>query len=223
MTMRNVGGGHDRNVCRAKKHNKQRPGAKTGKNPIYDAEGNELCTRPAGWGTEHPGHGPCKLHGGNTTSQVKAATVAQAQAAVVTFGLPREVDPRDALLEEVYRSAGAVDWLHQQVQALEAEQVVWGKSEEVEKQAGEFPGVDTTHRAAVNVWVELWQKERAHLVKVAKEAISCGIEERRVRLAEQQGAMLAGAIKAILGDLDLSSEQQARVGEIVPRHLRAVA
>lgn len=223
MTLRNSEPGHDRNVCRAKKHNKQRPGAKTGKNPLYDANGNELCTRPAGWGTEHPGHGPCKLHGGSTTTHVTAGVTAMATAAVATFGLPREVDPRDALLEEVYRTAGAVDWLHQQVRTLDPDAVIWGKSEEVEKQAGEFPGVDVTHRAAVNVWVELWQKERAHLVKVAKEAISCGIEERRVRLAEQQGAMLAGAIKAILGDLDLSPEQAAKVSVVVPRHLRAVA
>jgi hypothetical protein len=223
MTQRDVGGDHERNVCRARKHNKQRPGAKTGKNPIRDSEGNELCTRPAGWGTDHPGTGPCKLHGGNTPSHVAVAVIARAQAAVVTFGLPREIDPRDALLEEVYRAAGAVDWLHQQVQALQADEVVWGKAEEVEKQAGEFPGVDTTHRAAVNVWVELWQKERAHLVKVAKEAINAGIEERKVRLAEQQGALLAGVIKNILGDLGLSPEQQALVGTVVPRHLRAVA
>lgn len=223
MTLRDGSAAHDRNICRAKKHNKQRPGAKTGKNPVYDNAGNELCTRPAGWGTDHAGHGPCKLHSGNTPSHAAAATVAQAKTAVATFGLPREIDPRDALLEEVYRTAGAVDWLHQQVQRLEAEQVTWGKAEEVEKQAGEFPGVDTTHKAAVNVWVELWQKERKHLVDVAKAAIAAGIEERRVRLAEQQGAMLAGAIKAILGDLDLTPEQQARIPEVVPRHLRAVA
>lgn len=169
----------------------------------------------------------CNTHGGSSP-QAKAAAerrlrLAGAESAVITFGLPREIDPRDALLEEVYRAAGAVDWLHRQVQALTPEDVVWGKAEEVEKQAGEFPGVDTTHRAAVNVWVELWQRERTHLVKVAKEAINAGIEERRVRLAEQQGAMLAGVIKAVLGDLNLSPEQQRLVGTVVPRHLRAVA
>jgi hypothetical protein len=222
MTLRDGSIGHDRNLCRAKKRNKQRPGAKTGKNPVFDDSGNELCTRPAGWGTDHAGTGPCKLHAGSTPRQAIAATVIQAKAAVVTFGLPREIDPRDALLEEVYRSAGAVDWLQQQVHKLEADQVVWSKAEEVEKQAGEFPGVDTTHRAAVNVWVELLNRERKHLVDVCRVAIASGLEERRVRLAEQQGAMLASVIKNILGDLDLSPEQQGRVSEVVPRHLRAV-
>jgi hypothetical protein len=209
MTPRDSGADHDSRKCGGKRRGAGSDG--------------KLCTRPAGWGTAHVGTGRCKLHGGSTPSHTTAGRVALASAAVATFGLPREVDPRDALLEEVYRSAGAVDWLHQQVQALEADAVVWGKAEEVEKQAGEFPGLDTTHKAAVNVWVQLWQAERAHLVKVAKEAINCGIEERKVRLAEQQGALLAGVIKNILGDLDLSPAQAAKVSEVVPRHLRSVA
>jgi hypothetical protein len=28
--------------------------------------GRGPCTRPAGWGTDHPGEGACKLHGGNS-------------------------------------------------------------------------------------------------------------------------------------------------------------
>lgn len=169
----------------------------------------------------------CIKHGGKAP-QVRASAdrrlqVARAAEAVATFGLRREIDPRDALLEEVYRTAGAVDWLHQQVQALAAEDVVWGKTEEVDKQAGEFPGVDTRRAAEVNLWVQLWQRERAHLVRVSKEAIGAGLEERRVRLAEQQGAMLAGVIKAILGDLDLSPEQQAKVATVVPMRLRAIS
>lgn len=179
------------------------------------------CTRPVVRGANR-----CRFHGG-ASPQVKAAAarrvqIQQAEQAVATFGLSREVDPRDALLEEVYRTAGAVDWLHQKVQALDADDVIWGKTEEVNKGSGEFAGLDVTHAATVNMWVKLYQDERAHLVKVCKDAISCGIEERKVRLAEQQGAMLAGVIKAILGDLDLTPDQQAKVATVVPFRLRSV-
>lgn len=183
----------------------------------------KTCTRPAGWGTDHVGAGRCKLHGGKTPSHQQAGHKALAARAAATFGLPREVDPRDALLEEVYRTAGVVDWLQRKVRDLQDEDVVWGITEEVTKDSGEFPGVDTTRAAAVNVWVELYAKERKHLVDVCKAAIASGLEERRVRLAEQQGALLAGAIRAILGDLDLNPEQQAKAAQVVPFRLREVA
>ncbi|MFI1194068.1 hypothetical protein ACH4T9_12535 [Micromonospora sp. NPDC020750] len=182
----------------------------------------ERCTK---WPMK--GQKVCRNHGGASPQAKAAAEVriqtAEAAKAVVTFGLPREVDPRDALLEEVHRTAGAVAWLHEQVQALDPNDVVWGKTEEVDKMAGEFPGTDTKRAAEVNVWVQLWQRERLHLVRVCKEAIGSGLEERRVRLAEQQGAMLAGVIKAILGDLDLTPEQQTTAAKVVPFRLRSVA
>ena len=47
-------------------------------------QGPGTCTRPAGWGTDHPGFGQCKLHGGSTQSGTKAAAERQAIAAVET-------------------------------------------------------------------------------------------------------------------------------------------
>jgi len=66
-------------------------------------------------------------------------------------------------------------------------------------------------------------QERERCVKFAKTAHDMGIADRQIQLAESQGALLAGVIRAVLGDLDLTPEQQARVPEVVPRHLRAVA
>lgn len=174
----------------------------------------EECRKPP-----MKGQRVCATHGGSSP-QAKAAAerriqTAKAAGAVETFGLPREVDPRDALLEEVYRSAGAVDWLTSKVRELQSEDVVWGKAEE--------SADDVKYKAGVNVWVQLLSSERKHLVEVCKTAVAAGLEERRVRLAESQGAMLAGVIRQILGDLELSPEQQAKVPEVVPRHLRAIA
>lgn len=193
------------------------------------------CTRPAGWGTSHPGTGRCKRHGGSTPSHVVAAQREQAREAAHTYGLRVDVDPRDALLQEVHRTAGAVAWIGEQVQALDTEAVVWGTAQVKERQVpvpydednGEGGGVitisETTMKAVLNVWVQLYQSERRHLREVCRDAIAAGIAERQVRLAEEQGALLVGVIRAILVDLNLTAEQSAAVTEVVPRHLRAVS
>jgi hypothetical protein len=133
------------------------------------------------------------------------------------------VSPTEALLDEVKWTAGHVAWLRLQVQELERDALTWGKTEEVNKGSGEFTGLDVTHAAAPNIWLDLYQRERKHLLDVCKTAITAGIEERRVRLAESQGEMLATVIQAILDDLGLTPDQAARVPDIVPRHLRSVA
>ncbi|MET9339263.1 hypothetical protein [Nonomuraea sp. NPDC003804] len=185
--------------------------------------GGQTCGHPAGWGTDHPGIGKCKHHGGSTPTHKAAAKAEMARRAVATYGLPREVDPASALLEEVHRSAGHVAWLEQKVRDLDEDELVWGVVEEVDKGYGEFTGTDTTSAAKPNVWLELYQKERKHLTDVSKAALAAGIAERQVRLAEQQGALIASVIGRILDDLELSDEQRQMVGTVVPRHLRAIA
>lgn len=165
------------------------------------------CTRPAGWGTEHPGIGRCKLHGGKTPDHNKAANVIKAERAVATYGLPRAIAPDQALLEEVHRTAGHVAWLHQLIGNLEQT----GLTQRAEN--------GTTSPA---VWMKLYQDERAHLVKVAASAIAAGIAERQVKLAEQQGALLASAVQRILDALELTPQQRAKVPEVVPAVLRQI-
>lgn len=171
-----------------------------------------------------PGLDKCSIHCGLSKAE-RAARAAEEQArkAVVTYGLPRDISPTDALLEEVRYTAGHVAWLREKVAELEADDLVWGRTEEVEKQATEFGGTDTTYAAAPNIWLELYFRERKHLLDVTKAAISVGIEERRVRLAEAQGQMVAQVVKRILGRLGLSEEQQKMVPFVVPEEFRRAA
>lgn len=175
----------------------------------------------------------CQKHGGRAPQNLKAAarriTEEKAAALVATYGLKIETTATDALLDEVKWTAGHVQWLRERVQEIESEALaggadrehplVWGITRE--KSGGEDRG--TTEEAAPNVWLRLYQQERAHLVKVCEAAIRAGIEERRVRLAESQGALVAEVIRKILGDLQLTPGQQALVSQVVPRHLRALA
>jgi hypothetical protein len=173
------------------------------------------------------GQDVCATHGGRAPQNRAAAerrlNEIKALKAVANFGLPREIDANDALLEELYRTAGAIDWLHAQILDLEPDAITWGQTEENEIGSGEWKGTNSTYGAAVNVWVQLWQKERDHLVAVSKAAIAAGIEERRIKLAEQQGALLASVIKSILGDLQLTPTQAAAAPRIVADRLRQVS
>lgn len=198
--------GHDGPRCGAKKH-----------------QGEGTCTQVAGWGTTHVGEGPCKLHGGSTWSVSKGSHLRlvekRIQAQMATYGVPLEVSPTDALLSVVHRTAGHVKWLADCIAELDPEVLTWGVTQV--KTGGHDGG--TTEAAEPHVLLKLYQQERDRLIKASAEAIRCGIEERRVKLAEAQGALVAQAVRAILGDLHLTAEQQAMVSEVVPRRLRELA
>lgn len=167
------------------------------------------CGQAAGWGTDHPGFGRCKMHGGSAPNGRKAAQREQAQLAVVTYGLAREVDPHTALLEELYRTAGHVAWLGEQVAALERDKL-------------HGPVGDALHpRQEPSVWIRLYQEERAQLARVAKTCVDVGIEERRVRVAEEQGALFAQVIRGILEDLGVADRPE--VPDVLRRHLTLVS
>jgi hypothetical protein len=175
-----------------------------------------------------PGTTVCVKHGaGAPQVRRKAAERVKLEAAAraaATFGLPREVAPDQALLEEIARTAGHIDWLGGIIEALDPKAVVWGTSKTEDVGASEFTGVNTTEQAAVNVWVELYQRERTHLVVVCKAAISAGIEERRVKLAEQHGALLADVLRSVFADpeLGMSDEQRRAAPDVIRRHLAVV-
>lgn len=169
------------------------------------------CGLPAGHGTDHVGAGRCRLHGGRSPSGRKAAQRQQALHAAATYGLARDVDPVTALLEELHRTAGHVAWLGTLIANL-------GTGDDLKQRA---PGAGGALIEAPSVWVELYHRERAHLTRVAKTCVDVGIEERRVRLAERQGLLLAEAIRGILGDLGVADRPETP--EVVRRHLMLVA
>lgn len=167
-------------------------------------QGEGTCTRPAGWGTPHPGVGRCKLHGGSTSSHVVAAERAATKAAVARLGLPREVDPHTALLEEVHRCAGAVEWLGLIVGAIEEGDLVWGDA----KKITQGDGTAVTSVAGVNTWIRLWQDERDRLVRVSKVAIDAGVDVRRVELEQARVSMQAAGVRAGMDALGLEPGQR---------------
>lgn len=165
----------------------------------------------------------CRMHGGSSPVARRAAARRGAARAAESeyrrLGMPLEVDHSVAIMQELHRTAGAVEWYGGQVAALRASEIGWGMTRE--KEGGDDRG--TTYEAAVNVYVVQWEKERDRLVRVAKTCHDMGIDERRVALAESQGQALAQVVRAVLARLNLTREQQELVSVVVPSEFRALA
>lgn len=160
-------------------------------------DGSGTCGHTAGWGTSHPGRGCCKWHGGSTPTHVKKAQREELEEAVAIFALSREIEPTDALLEEVHRTAGLVHSLDLIIRSKTAEELL--------KQ----PDLVLWHR-----------QERRLYVMVSRVAIAAGITERQVQVSEHQAAMFATALHGIIEDLGVADHP--RLGKIVRHHLTLI-
>lgn len=165
----------------------------------------------------------CGSHGGRAPQAIRAANLRiaerEARRCMEAYGRPIETTATEALLNEVCRTAGHVEYLAQKVSELEENELIWGTTRV--KEGGQDGG--TTQEAEAHMWLKLYQQERDRLVRVCDVAIRSGIEERYVKLAENQGQMIADAIRAILGDLNLTPEQHKAALKVVPLRLRQLS
>lgn len=164
------------------------------------------CKNVAGFGTDHLGFGNCKWHFGNSQAGIVHATKLALQTQQVQYGAPINIDPHQALLDEVHRAAGHVAWLEAKVRALNdnelSESTIGGK--------------------VPNFWIRWYTDERQRLLVAAATCIKAGVAERQVQVAEEQGRILAVSIRRILDQLGLSAEQQRAAPEVVRKVLTSV-
>lgn len=157
------------------------------------------CKQKAGWGTTHEGIGKCKFHGGRSPNNRKNAIKQQA----IFMGAPVDINPLDAIIWCIKITAGEVQFLSEQIAAVSEEN--WIENTMVGKQ------------------MHIFQRARAdaqdRLVRYSKEAISLGLAERAVRLAEQFGTTIATLLKGIAADVELTASQQKRWTIAVRKHL----
>src|SRR5512133_2133387 len=133
--------------------------------PRIKGDGTQ-CKRVAGHGTNHKGRGPCSSHGGRAPNWDKHFERETVEERMRTYGTPIDVEPHDALLQEVRRTAGHVAWLGGIVAELLHEGD--GYSESIDddgkrtlRPRSGLKQMDTTGKfEKPSVWVEMYQEER---------------------------------------------------------------
>jgi hypothetical protein len=161
----------------------------------------------------------CPTHGGKAP-QVRAAAERRvieqtARAEVVLFGGRRDIHPADALLELVQWTAGEVDYWRHRVRLLDEDALTWGVTKV--KEGGDDRG--TTEEAKPNIAYVMLVDASNRLERYSTAALKAGVDERRVRLAEQQGTLLHGVLVAVLGELGHDVSPGSAAARVILRHL----
>lgn len=169
-------------------------------------QGEGTCTRPAGWGTPHPGQGRCKLHGGCAPSSVTAGINAQAQKLLWKHDAAPVTNPLEALQHLAGRFAYAEEVIGEKVNDLKS----W-------RYEGEESGEQL--RAEVALLERFMLNLGRFLVDLAK----LNIEERLAGIRKQTADMLERALDASLEASGATLEGKAKAREAFKRNLKVVA
>jgi len=174
-----------------------------------------------------PGGVRCGRHGGNSP---KAKTAAEARIAeqelnhaIGTLGITDkypDVDPAQALLQEIRISHAHVQWLRERVAEIEPNELVWGITKTEAGIGAQGPVDMTVQEAGFSTWYRIYLTEREHFAKLTTMALKAGIEQRRIELEEQKAELVVVALKQIFAALNLSKIQADMLPTIVPNALR---
>ncbi|MDU8998201.1 hypothetical protein [Streptomyces mirabilis] len=192
MTSAEVADRHDLPRCGAKKR-----------------QGEGSCTQPAGWGTDHPGTGRCKLHGGSTRTQTVGAErqLVEVEARRLFEKVAPEIAPVDNPLEAYALFAGRVmAWLELMGRLLD------------DLESPRYRGATAEQiRGEVVLYERAMDRANAVLGTYAK----LNIDERLTRISEQQADILVSVLRAGLNAAGVTPQQRELAHAEIARQLRA--
>lgn len=183
-----------------------------------------VCTQAAGWGTDHPGVGRCKLHGGNTPNQRESARRLMAEAAARRFATPVDIKPDEALLHELQVSFGVLEFYRAKVRELGDDAMIrgWTSARRTVKtgmsDVGRPVNSDETVTLAESkphVWVQLLQAAERHHLEVVKVCMQVGITSHVIDLLKQTAAVWVQMILTALERFGIEGDDP-RIPVIVP-------
>lgn len=156
------------------------------------------CQMPAGGLTSHPGTGRCQRHRGNTPRGETEGFMIMG----IAYARRLAISPAEALLNEVHRSAGAVEFLEAKL----------ADAQTVTELLDSY--------AELVAWYE---RERAFGLKVNVAAINAGVMTLLAEQISQHGVQIAQLMSQTLDALELTPEQEARARTVLADRMRSLA
>lgn len=163
----------------------------------------------------------CPAHAGKSRSKAIAEGAVRTDLLRWIPGTPL-VDPAEQYLRLITQSAHRAQQLSVELEGIVAASGSLQKALTADSYAATENGGSVKTGEYVRALTQLEMSERKFCADMCAKAIAAGLEDRRVRVAEQTGALLAGVVQAILGDLGLSAEQQQLVPTVVPARFREI-
>lgn len=137
-------------------------------------------------------------------------------------------DPREVLLDTVTRAHQMVAVLDSMIQEFTAEDMeLLGYEGDIEvvavgRVATAIPTPKALKASHIKAVLDLHGKWVAEAARISKATVSAGIEDRLVRLAEQQSRVVADVIRATIESLPISADQRAWAMAEAARRLRGI-
>lgn len=178
--------------------------------------GGDLCDGNAIEGTDK-----CRMHPGKKIAKLKAEGQVRTDLLRWVEGTPL-VDPAEQYLRLITQSAMRAQAYSAELDGIVDQAGSLNKALTADSYAATEGGGSVKTGEYVRALTQLELAERKFCADMCAKAIAAGLEDRRVRVAERMGALLAGAVQLILGDLNLTAEQQLLVPTIVPNRLREI-
>lgn len=194
-----------------------------------------FCTQPAGFGTDHPGSGPCRWHMGSTpavTAKYKELNIEVASMRVLA---KLDVEPVDNPLLELAILAGqAVAWKN--AMAMRVNRILTELEEDnpgpvvmdsdgvviYRRDEGDIRYTNKDGTEQLRSEVLLWERAMARCESVLVNIAKLNIDERLAQIDERQGEIITKALLQTLNELDVPEDVRRQARKAVGHHLRSV-
>ena len=124
------------------------------------------------------------------------------------------VNPWDAILGEVRRSAYRAAWIDERIDIdVKRERQLMETNGEGFDDLVKFEYAVRARSGELREWIEQSRKERAHLTKVASDAVRAGLSERYIDSLRAEAQMIAQALTKALDAANLTPSQRADASE----------